>query len=220
MAKHPYKATNRKDYAKQMCWYLDREEKTRFFSLLAEWLSIMGSSDPKPPDELQTARQKAFQSLIGRSLPTPVRNIFRMKASTLFTETTAFQLGQRPSMQRLPICDVQTLYGLPNFVDDIRQYFLKDLEIYRTHDDLSFDTVTTWSQMRIQLKDPQDADIVLNPITVQAMPPRRENQSTVPGRYNFVLFRRGTPILSEILGQGDFGIQGKTQTHLYLLPFP
>ena len=114
-------------------------------------------------------------------------------------------------MQRLPFCDIQTLYGLPNFVDDIRQYFLKDLEIYRTHDDLSFDTVTTWSQIRIQLKDPQDADIVLDPITVQAMPPKKEGQSTVPGRYNFVLFRRGTPILSETLGQGDFGIQGKIQ---------
>ena len=37
MAKHPYKATNRKDYAKQMCRYLDRHERVRLFSTLTVW---------------------------------------------------------------------------------------------------------------------------------------------------------------------------------------
>ena len=202
-----------------MCWYLDREEKTRFFSLLAEWQSIVENCDPQGPDLLQLTQQNVFHHLVGPSLPTPVRDIFKATVCTVCTETTAFQLGRKPSMQKLPFHDVQTLYGLPNFTDDLRQYFLRDLGMYTTHD-LPFKTVTTWSQMRVQLKDPQDTDMILNPITVQAVPPKREGESTLPGRYNFVLFRPRTPVPGEISDQGDFGIQGKTQTHLYLLPFP
>ena len=210
MAKHPYKATNRKDYTKQMCWYLDREEKTRFFSLLAEWQSVVGSRDPQPrPDLLQLTQQNVLHHLVRQSLPTPVRDIFKATVSTVCTETTAFQLGRKPSMQKLPFHEVQTIYGLPNFTDDLRQYFLRDLGLYSTHD-LPFKTVTTWSQMRVQLKDPQDTDTILNPTTVQAAPPKREDESTLPGRYNFVLLRRNTPVQGEISDQGDFGIQGKT----------
>ena len=72
---------------------------------------------------------------------------------------------------------------------------------------LPFDTVKVWSKMRLQLKDPQDTDIVLSPYTVQALPPKRVGETVCPGRYNFVLLRRSTAV-DRILDLGDFGIQG------------
>ena len=206
MAKHPYKATNRKDYVKQMCRFLDREEKTRLFSPLTEWQSIIKSSGPQGPAVSQAAREEAFQHLIGCYLPTPVRNIFRTSVSTLCTETTAIQLGRKPDMCRLPCLSVQALYGLPNFIDDLRRYFLRGFEIRHTTC-LPFDTMNTWSRMRLQLKDPQDTDVVLSPYTIQALPPKRAGETVYSGRYNFVMIRRSTAA-NHITDWGNFRIQG------------
>ena len=206
MAKHPYKATNRKDYVKQMCRFLDREEKTRLFSPLTEWQLIIKSSGSQGSAGSQAAREEAFQRLIGCYLPTPVRNIFRTTMSTLCTETTAIQLGQKPDIRGLPCLEVQTLYELPNFVKDLRRYFLRDFEMWQTTY-LPFDTMKTWSKMRLQLKDPQDTDVVLSPYTIQALPPKRIGETVYSGRYNFVLIRRSTAV-DRISDWGNFGIQG------------
>ena len=217
MAKHPYKATNRKDYVKQMCQFLDREEKTRLFSPLTEWQSIIKSSEPQGSAVSQAAREEAFQRLIGCYLPTPVRNIFRTTVSTLCTETTAIQLGRKPDMRELPCLGMQSLYELPNLIDDLRRYFLRGFEMRHTTY-LPFNTVNTWSKMRLQLKDPQDTDIVLSPYTIQALPPKRAGEIVYSGRYNFVLIRRST-VVDRILAEsgGNFGIQGNSM-HLCLHP--
>ena len=44
--------------------------------------------------------------------------------------------------------------------------------------------------MRLQLKDPQDTDRVLAPITVEASPRAAVAKEASVGRYNFVLLRR------------------------------
>ena len=120
-------------------------------------------------------------------------------------------------MCRVPCLSVQALYGLPNFIDDLRRYFLRGFEMRHTTD-LPFDTVNTWSKMRLQLKDPQDTDIVLNPYTIQALPPKRAGEIVYSGRYNFVLIRRSTAV-DHILAEsgGNFGIQGNSM-HLCLHP--
>ena len=109
-------------------------------------------------------------------------------------------------MRELPCLSVQTLYELPNLIEDLRRYFLKGFEMRHTTY-LPFETMDTWSKMRIQLKDPQDTNVVLSPYTIQALPPKRDGKTVCSGRYNFVLIRRSTAE-DRISDWGNFGIQG------------
>lgn len=218
MAKQPYKATNRKGFAEQMCRYLDRGERIRLFSAFTEWHSVSSDSaelDGSDPDRQQAAENVAFDHLIGCYLPTPVRNIFQAKKSSLCSRTTAFRLRQKPNLKNLLLHDAQKIYELPSFKNDLIRYFVGR----KTCDArLPFDTVSTWSQMRIQLRDPQDPDFVLPALTVQAYPPKKSVSATLQaraGRYNFVLL--GRDALGGVHDQNDFGIQGMcTRWHRHL----
>ena len=119
-------------------------------------------------------------------------------------------------MKELKTQYAKVLYGLPNFIDDLRRYFLTEPRTSDTR--LPFDTIDTWFKIRIQLRDPQDAEYVLDPVTVQAMPPKTEGDVTNPGRYNFVMLHRDT-VACETSNQGEFGIQGIVSILLLLFLF-
>ena len=61
--------------------------------------------------------------------------------------------------------------------------------------------------MKMQLKDPQDVDLVLDPVTVQARPPNRNGSPPSAGQYDFVLVHQDA-VTDDTLSQADFRIQG------------
>ena len=200
-AKEPYRHTNRRgSYPQQICLILDRREKARQFKSVIHWSSL---GDWTTFD--QATKKKAIQRLAADSklLPIPVRDVFRAK-NALCNETTAFQLRQKPNAKGLSLCDVQSLYRVPRFIEDLRQCFLGP----RLHRDTSlpFSSLTTWWQVRVQLKDPQDTNVLLSPLTVQASPPLKIGNVENAARYNFVLIRTGTAGRPD--GLGDYGIGG------------
>ena len=181
MAKEPYKATNRKAYVEQMCRFLDRKERIRLFSVLTSWHSsegviLRGIST--------THRRKAFRLLAGRYLPTPVREVFGRKTA-LCSETTAFQLRQKPTLAEASIDDLQRLYQLPDFKEDLEKYFIGPRTRQGTM--LSFLSASTWDRVRVQLRDPQDKKLVLPAQTIVCACPSSNRGEA--GRYNFVLFQ-------------------------------
>ena len=198
-----YKATNHKNYAEQMCLALYRAETIYLASDTFEWASTCGStavgvSDPK-------AVEKTFQEyLLGRTLATPVRNVFQAKNS-LCSGTTAFQLRQKPFAKGLLLRDVQLQHGVPNFIDDLRQHFLGPRA--RRDASLPFNSVNTWWRVRVQLKDPQDSEVLLPPQAIQASPPLRIGEIAYAGRYNFVLLRKDEVDNSD--GLDAYGIRGE-----------
>ena len=201
MAKIPYRATNRKGYAEQMCRFLDRAERVRLFSSLIAWHS---RSDGTMTSRMSAEqRQRVFEKLAGKFLPAPVQNVFQRKTA-LCSDTTAFQLRKNPNLTEARIDAMQELHDLPNFEDDLRNYFLGP----RVRQDISlpFCSVDTWDRVRIQLKDPQDKEIVLPPLTSSCVAnPRSDGskgQETI-GRFNFVLLRGGGADADE-----DYGIRG------------
>ena len=201
MAKVPYKATNWKAHAEQMCRYLDRKERIRLFSALVTWHS---SSDGRMLSSTTAEQQKrAFQQLAGRFLPASVRNVFERR-SDLCSDTTAFQLRRNPNYAEGLTDDMQELFGLSGFVEDLQNYFLG----VRAHQQVSlpFSSLRVWDRMRVQLKDPQDRELVLPALTVVACPHGEEGRSDLAGRYNFVLLhgKDGTE------GLDDFGLRGKS----------
>ena len=107
-------------------------------------------------------REKVFEKLAGKFLPTPVQNVFQRKTA-LCSDTTAFQLRKNPNLTEARIDAMQELHDLPNFEDDLRNYFLGPG--VRQDISLPFCSVDTWDCVRIQLKDLQDKEIVLPPLT-------------------------------------------------------
>ena len=65
--------------------------------------------------------------------------------------------------------------------------------------------------MRLQLKDPQDADIVLPAVTVEALPPVSDGKGMKEGRCNSVLLQRDD-------GVEDIGVRGQSLS-IYLWCF-
>ena len=151
-----------------------------------------------------------FQQLAKRFLPTPVRNVFQARNS-LCSATTAFQLRQKPNLKDISLDDVQLKYEVPNFIDDLRRYFLGPKARHFTH--LPFDVLSTWWRVRAQLKDPQDSAVLLPPQTIQASPSMRTRTGVMcAGRYNFVLLQRGASDDSDSFS--DYGIRGEAYTTL------
>ena len=188
MAKHPYKATNRKDYAEQMCRYLDQHERVRLFSTLTVWqLARDEATNIDDPSEYQhiLSHLLPFQQVTG-ALRQSACDIFNARAN-LCSKTTAFHLRDVPNMQGAFPLNIQCLYQIPNFQDDLRKYFLGRRA--KAGISLPFNTIDIWWQVRMQLRDPQDSEMVLPPLTVQAKPPT--NEETV-GRYNFIILHGKT----------------------------
>ena len=90
------------------------------------------------------------------------------------------------------------MYELPNFQNDLHYFLYGRQAVNQTI--LPFTTISTWSRVRMQLKDPQDINLVLPPVTVEASPLVIEGKTGYTGRYNFVLLQRD-------VNTEDFGIQ-------------
>ena len=146
-------------------------------------------------------RKKAFQQLAGRFLPAAVRNVFKRKTA-LCSDTTAFQLRKKPNYAEALIDDLQELFCLRNFREDLRSYFLGSRVSQSMP--LPFSSLSIWYRVRVQLKDPQDKELVLPAVTIVANP-HSEGNKDGPGRFNFVLLH------DEANGEDldNFGIRGE-----------
>lgn len=204
-----YRATNRKNYAEQMCLGLYRAETVYFASNTFEWASGLNwaTNDDWDPVEMEKSLQ---EYLVGRSLATPVRNVFQTK-NPLCSETTAFQLRQKPNANRLSLQDVQRHHDVPNFISDLYQHFLGP----GMHGaDFPFSTLSVWWRVRVQIKDPQDPEVLLPPQVIQASPQLKIKEVMCSGRYNFVLLRRDSACNLDgphwqVDDDDSYGIQGE-----------
>ena len=97
--------------------------------------------------------------------------------------------------------DIQNMYELPHFQNDLHRFLYDRTYIAPWHAITPVACISTWSRVRMQLKDPQDVKRVLPPVTVEASPPMSKGKTFRAGRYNFVLLQRDA-------GIEDIGIQG------------
>lgn len=208
MAKIPYKSTNRKEFAEQMCRHLDRTERMALFLSLIEWrqhAESKASSECASSDSSEHSSSGQVvkchgllgaQSREGRGaaqlreyLPTLAQAVFGTR-SPFCSETTAFRLRRRPDAANVSIQVVTVTQDLPHFENDLKLHVLGS----RTRHGicLPFETIDMWWRMRIQIKDPQNVEFVLAPQTVEARPPLQIGHNSKPGRYHFVLLRMST----------------------------
>ena len=121
--------------------------------------------------------------------------------SCLISTVFDFQLLQKPSLAEASIGDLQELYQIPSLGDDFGKYFVGLW--YRRDTPLPFSTASTWERVRVQLRDPQDRNVVLPASTICAYPGTHKSDAA---RYNFVLLHSDQN--SSVDNVDDYGIQG------------
>lgn len=187
-AKEPWRESNRKEAPGQMCRTLDRRAKCRLFTKL---VTLHSADDGTMLTEVNPVQhERALRQLKEEHLSAPVASIFK-KRTALCSDTTAFQLRRNPNKE-LAIADAQGLYNLPALEDDLSRFFLGPRP--RRDASLPFSSISVWYRMRTQLRDPQDPDQLLRPVTILADPEYKgrtlEDEIVTVGCYNFVLVHK------------------------------
>ncbi|KAH8109742.1 hypothetical protein DFH11DRAFT_1515182 [Phellopilus nigrolimitatus] len=201
MAKIPYRSTNRKEYASQMCRFLDRQERVRLFDWLLEWNKCQTDATADFPAGTTAAerrhsnmitsddrhmRQSTYEHLVNIFLPATVPSYFEHKRA-ICNDTTAIIIPSRHSQRHLGLIAAMALYGIPDLRKELIQYFKSaDFGVDRNglRVLLPFNTMHTWWNVSVQLRHPQDEDSALPKVKVLATPP---SKNLPLGRYNFVL---------------------------------
>ena len=138
MPKFSFKRTNQVNYPGQMCRFLDRQERILLFSCLVDW-------------HCEPDKSLLFQEMAGKYLPTLVRDVFGTLTSIL-SETTAFVLRRTPDHTNLSPQDIQNMYELPHFQNDLHRFLYDRTYIAPWHAITPVACISTWSRVRMQLK--------------------------------------------------------------------
>ena len=193
MAKLPYRHTNRKGYAAQMCRFLDRQEKIHLFDLFLSWTKlVVGDPNLADPNEEFTGFGTISPAEFAEHLlPQQVQNEF--EEDNPQNETTAFVLTSTISKKAISFADAASLFKLPSLEALIVEYFKHGKRIRDGADaytdlnrNISLDSLDIWYKVRMQLYAEQDEKKVLPLVTVTASPP---SEAQPFGLCNFVLVR-------------------------------
>lgn len=200
LSKAVFRASNRKEFATQMCRAIDRQEKAALFRMWLEWkapgeivldddigeLRNLGGYDPMAG----RLRVVSIQKVADKFMPKPVvdRSLGKSAAAN---STTTFLLNGRVTRRGRDVYDIAELYCLPDLAQLLLAFFegrLAPTRLGGNYNVLPCRALNAWDQVRMQLRATHDEDIFLPPLTVQAVPP----SPRIPhGRYNFVLVKEG-----------------------------
>jgi hypothetical protein len=187
-AKTPYRRSNHRDFHKQCCRFLDRDEKRCFFHLYV--LLKAGQASLKNEvwkEENAIMSQYPESTWLAEVLPneTPVggprtaRNFFANKASIRSqNDSVSLYVNKSPHLSSITIDDAACHFNIP----DLRAS-LGDFYSGKTYADrggkrlcspstvLPFQRLHVWYNFKIQYKSAQDPTVICPASTVQALPP-------------------------------------------------
>jgi Plavaka transposase len=182
MAKTAYKATNRKDFAVQMCRFLDRSDRLARQAELIEWCQQQTRESKIELELAQYQDDPLLQESIREELKqralavgeSPYRS--RMKKSRLW-------LRESPHEKDISLASISERYKLPNLLAATNE-FLSEYEglppkAAGSERVDSTSTVDIWTNLRIRLPDVLD-DEVFSVHTVDARPPLVNNKVKEP----------------------------------------
>ncbi|KLO05486.1 hypothetical protein SCHPADRAFT_946867 [Schizopora paradoxa] len=187
MAKKPYKFTNRKEFAEQMCRYLDRREKVELFREFLEWESIEPTIEVER-DGVRTMKRDV-SSLQSKLLPPLVKDWFQSPADFHpRNDTTVFLVADRIFRGDMKVRDVGILYRLPRLRELLdsfhRNHYTRNHHIRRQ----PFELLDCWDRVRLQTRPAtrRTYNLVLPPSTLMASPPTKDAKF---GHCNFALVK-------------------------------
>ncbi|KAG8824557.1 hypothetical protein FRC19_001546 [Serendipita sp. 401] len=173
MAKTPYKGTNRKNYAIQMCKFLDRLERTQQFMEWAAWAARYAQD---------SVASKALVSVSPRSRDL-IRNIFfpsrpleKAKRRPWGT-VEQIRLNIVPDMRNATLPTLSILYQLPYLRQHLSDFLRKTLKISdgeSTNPLSAIERIDVWKNLRIRVPDVQDDEMFSQIHTAYALPPQQD----------------------------------------------
>lgn len=183
MAKDPYHATNRKDYATQMCRALDRDDRIAYLKELIEWDKTQQSMEDLEATFKEYSPRYKLRAIANfeeaRKDPKEQQRVrSRYKTSRLW-------LAERPLASSVEVEVVADEYRLPNLQQHIARFFQRSLSVegIPTLDQairqLRIVCLDVWSKLTIRMPNVQDEDICSITHSVEAVAP---SQSLPHGR--------------------------------------
>ncbi len=216
-AKYPYRHTNHKDFAPQICRLLDRDAKVTLFFLYVAWMKSIQATgdrgrdyaaiplienydvavdDGLEPGEAQL-RHTHFDFLADVFLPFRFRDTFA-EGCHPSNATTAFILKQKPDIASLSIELAMEQFELQELHHALNDYYhgfsRARAQWYRP---LPFQAMKIWYSVRMQLRATQNEEVILPALKVMASPPTQEKTF---GHCNFVLVRDGADSMARTTG--------------------
>jgi len=176
VVKKAYKATNRKDYVKQMIKWFTHQEQIHLFAQFLHWVTKQWSEAPSSswgPDEAEIC--SAMESLTEFVEPEADlhedMSLLPQSSSTLWHQNwmipqgpqdISYELAKRPHRSARPIGEIVQTFQIPNFEETLKKSFLikqygnvqqATLQWYlqRYHLPDSWQKISVWHRFRITL---------------------------------------------------------------------
>ncbi|KAH9011172.1 hypothetical protein EDB83DRAFT_2234129 [Lactarius deliciosus] len=184
--KHPFRATNHRNFEEQCTRILDRLEHVHLFDLICSFLANGNLKHENPaaaeavlaveqdPDTAHSLTATAHEMIVTSRRPTA--NYF-LNGFVSSDSLTAFHLNKTPDVASISISDAANLYALQDFWPALGDFTRglshqqrRGRRISRGHPDVGFDHIRVWFRFKIQLRSTHDRHVVVPAQTVQALP--------------------------------------------------
>ncbi|KAH9018763.1 hypothetical protein EDB85DRAFT_2075891 [Lactarius pseudohatsudake] len=175
--KHPFRATNHRNFEEQCTRILDRLERVHLFDLICTAEAVLAAE--QDPDTAHSLAATAHEMIATSRRPTA--NYF-LNGFVSSDSLTAFHVNKTPDIASISISDAANLYALQDFWPALGDFTRglshqqrRGRRVSRGHPDVGFDHIRVWSRFKIQLCSTHDQHVVVPAQTVQALPLSRKH---------------------------------------------
>ncbi|KAH8983931.1 hypothetical protein EDB92DRAFT_1819274 [Lactarius akahatsu] len=189
--KHPFRATNHRNFEEQCARILDRLERVKLFDFFCKFLANgdLKLSNPVVTEAALTAQQD-LHPVLPPTVATceeivmsqrPMQNYF-LKGLVSSNSLATFHLNKTPDIASISIGKATHLYALQDFWPALGD-FMSGLSHQQCHGrrvsrgcpDVRFEDICIWFRFRIQLHSVHDQHVLLPAQTVQVLLPSQKH---------------------------------------------
>ncbi|KAH8997724.1 hypothetical protein EDB86DRAFT_3064262 [Lactarius hatsudake] len=208
--KHPFRATNHRNFEEQCARILDRLERVKLFNFFCKFLAN-GNLKPSNPVVAEAAltTQQDLHLVLPPTVATCEEINYFLKGLVSSNSLAAFHLNKTPNIASISIGEATHLYALQDFWPALGD-FMSGLShqqccgrrVSRGCPDVGFEDIRIWFRFRIQLHSVHDQHVLLPAQTVQVLPPSQKHPH---GLCDTVLIHG----LGDAGNSGDESVQGE-----------
>ncbi len=198
-AKNAYRASNRRDFFKQMTKWLTRQEGIFLFRKFINWKKGRAAEAiAKENEEIEEAADN--EQIISADDPAPrnqspgISNPSLPFISGPDDTPSSYALPKTPSFPHLSIADIESKHCAPQFRAVLDQYLRLHVPNFRRHLTVH-DMLPVFKQMRVLLKDVPQVSSAKRLNTIRAIPQKKSTPGYIgiPERFDPVLVRCRVP---------------------------
>jgi Plavaka transposase len=170
MAKDPYKLTNRRNFAAQMCRRLDRDERIGIHQQLLDWCAEQDKQDAISSSLAMYSPKFRREAMDWHA--EVLREPERVKARI---QKARYWLSDRPHIAHIDDAVIAQLYHLYDLPQKLRLHIWRSLtpqdRVLLGEDAPTVAYLDVWRKLRIRTPDVQDDDLVSQAHSIEAVPP-------------------------------------------------